>query len=100
MVSGKPRTSVRTGDVQLLKQAPAAFETIGTVSARSAGHGQIAINAATHALRRRAGSVGANAVILDNPNNNGIVFVSGFLNRHVRISGKAIFLKEVNGTSP
>jgi len=100
MVSGKPRTSVRASDVQLLKAAPASFETIGTVSARSGGHGQIAINAATRALRWRAGRVGANAVILDNPKNNGVVLVSGFLDRHVRISGKAIYVTNDNATAP
>ncbi len=100
MVTGKPRASVRARDVKLLKTTPAVFETIGTVSARSGGHGQVAINAATHALQRRAGSIGANAVILDNPENNGIVCVSGFLDRHVRISGKAVFVNEANATAP
>ncbi|MSU40933.1 MAG: hypothetical protein EXS22_03535 [Pedosphaera sp.] len=92
MVTGKSRPSLRPRDVILYTNAPPQFETVGTVVSRAAGHGQSSVNAAMNELRQRAGRVGANGVILDHPENNGAVFVSGFLDRHTRASGKAIFV--------
>ena len=64
LVTGKARPPIPAAAVELKTAAPAGAEEIGIVTAVSAGQSNTALQNAVDALKRRAGEMGANVIVI------------------------------------
>lgn len=104
LVTGEKRISVPFDHVKLYQAPPTGkYDVIGIVNGASGGHDQGSLDRATHAMKRKAASVGANGVIIQSApgqSGGGAVagyggggfFAGGFLSERTQISGQAIFV--------
>lgn len=86
IVTGKQRPSVPTEAVQLYPTAPDHYEIIGVVNARARGSGQTQTDRATRELKHQASLIGANGIILNPIEHNGLA------GRKLNLSGQAIYV--------
>lgn len=64
LVTGKARSAVSVEQVELRPSPPAGAEEIGIVTAATAGHSQHAMAIAVDALKKKAGAMGANIIVV------------------------------------
>lgn len=96
LVTGEKRISVPFDHVKLYQTPPSGkYDVVGIVNGASGGHDQGSLDRATHAMKRKAASVGANGVIIQSApgqSGGGGFFAGGFLSERTQISGQAIFV--------
>lgn len=104
LVTGEKRLSIPVDHVKLYHATPAGkFDVIGIVNGASAGHDQGSLDRAIRAMKRKAASIGANAIIIQgSPGQSGsgavggyggsAFFAGGFLSERTQVSGQAIYL--------
>ena len=92
IVTGTMRTPLAQDQVELYLESPSEFELIGLVSASSdAGMTeQTSVNFAIEELKKQAGKLGANGVLIVSTGNSKIDVFGGYSKT---IQGKAIFVK-------
>lgn len=95
IITGTTRTPVAPDQVKVYAEPPASFEVIGLVSASSeAGWTeQGSVNYALDELKRRAGKLGANGVLLVSTGDTTSVY-NGISSAGKTVQGKAIFVAE------
>ncbi len=64
LVTGKARGALPADQVELRSTAPSGAEEIGIVNAVSGGHSEHAMQAAVDALKKQAGGMGANIIVV------------------------------------
>lgn len=95
IITGTTRTPVAPDQVKVYAEPAASFEVIGLVSASSeAGWTeQGSVNYALDELKRRAGKLGANGVLLVSTGDTTSVY-NGISSAGKTVQGKAIFVAE------
>jgi hypothetical protein len=104
LVTGERRLSIPVDHVKLYHAPPTGkYDVLGIVNGASGGHDQGALDRSIHAMKRKAASIGANGIIIQNgpgQSGGGAVagyggggfFAGGFLSERTQVSGQAIFL--------
>ncbi len=92
IVTGTTRTPIASGQVGLYLEPPAEFEMIGLISASSdAGlTEQSSVNFAIEELKKQAGKLGANGVLVVSTDNTKMDVFGGYAKT---VQGKAMFVK-------
>lgn len=91
LVTGPQHPPLSREQVVLYTMPPAKYEVVGLVEARSNGRYQPALDRAVAQLKREAAKVGANGILLSNPQNQPAGFTGGLFEKP-RVSGQAIYV--------
>ncbi len=107
LVTGRVRPALAAEQVQLRSSAPADAEEIGIVTAVAGGHNNLAMQTAIGALKRQAGSMGANIIVVVGSDmtstsssgglgylfSSGVFYSAGSNSRETKVQAKAFYVQ-------